>query len=116
MLESIEGKKGQPRYKPPFPASVGLYGMPTTINNTETFGAIPFIMNLGGEAYLEAGKANNGGTKLFSVSGHVNKPGNYEIPLGTPFAELLEMAGGMHGGKKLKAVIPGGSSAPVLPQ
>lgn len=115
LLESIEGKKGQPRYKPPFPASVGLYGMPTTINNTETFGAIPFIMNLGGEAYLEAGKANNGGTKLFSVSGHVNKPGNYEIPLGTPFSTLLEMAGGMRGGRKLKGCIPGGSSSPVIP-
>ena len=115
LLESIEGKKGQPRFKPPFPASFGLYGKPTTINNTETFSSIPFIMNLGGEAYLEAGKANNGGTKLFSISGHVNKPGNYEIPLGTPFATLLEMAGGMRGGRKLKACIPGGSSAPVLP-
>ncbi len=115
LLESIEGKKGQPRFKPPFPASFGLYGKPTTINNTETFGAIPFIMNLGGEAYLEAGKANNGGTKLFSVSGHVNKPGNYEIPLGTPFATLLEMAGGMRGNRKLKGCIPGGSSSPVVP-
>ena len=115
LLESIEGKKGQPRYKPPFPASVGLYGMPTTINNTETFGAIPFIINMGAEAFLEAGKANNGGTKLFSVSGHVNKPGNYEIPLGTPFPTLLEMAGGMRGGRKLKGCIPGGSSSPVIP-
>ncbi|HPT50110.1 MAG TPA: NADH-quinone oxidoreductase subunit NuoF [Accumulibacter sp.] len=115
LLESIEGKKGQPRFKPPFPASFGLYGKPTTINNTETFASIPYIINLGGEAYLEAGKANNGGTKLFSVSGHVNRPGNYEIPLGTPFATLLDMAGGMRGGRKLKACIPGGSSAPVLP-
>ena len=115
LLESIEGKKGQPRYKPPFPASFGLYGKPTTINNTETFSAIPFIMKLGGDAYLEAGKANNGGTKLFSVSGHVNKPGNYEIPLGTPFSTLLEMAGGMRGGRKLKGCIPGGSSSPVVP-
>jgi len=115
LLESIEGKKGQPRYKPPFPASVGLYGKPTTINNTETFAAIPFIMNLGGEAYLEAGKPNNGGTKLFSISGHVNRPGNYEIPLGTPFSTLLEMAGGMRGGRKLKGCIPGGSSSPVVP-
>ena len=115
LLESIEGKKGQPRYKPPFPASFGLYGKPTTINNTETFAAVPFIINMGGVAYLESGKPNNGGTKLFSVSGHVNKPGNYEIPLGTPFATLLEMAGGMRGGRKLKACIPGGSSAPVLP-
>jgi NADH-quinone oxidoreductase subunit F len=115
LLESIEGKKGQPRFKPPFPASFGLYGKPTTINNTETFASIPCIINLGGETYLEAGKANNGGTKLFSVSGHVNRPGNYEIPLGTPFATLLEMAGGMRGGRKLKGCIPGGSSAPVVP-
>ena len=115
LLESIEGKKGQPRFKPPFPASYGLYGKPTTINNTETFAAIPFILGMGGEAYLNLGKPNNGGTKLFSISGHVNRPGNYEVPLGTPFATLLEMAGGMRGGRKLKAVIPGGSSAPVLP-
>ena len=115
LLESIEGKKGQPRFKPPFPASFGLYGKPTTINNTETFASIPFILNIGGEDYLNLGKPNNGGTKLFSVSGHVNRPGNYEIPLGTPFSTLLEMCGGMRGGRKLKAVIPGGSSAPVLP-
>lgn len=115
LLESIEGKKGQPRFKPPFPASFGLYGKPTTINNTETFASIPYIINNGGDAFLALGKPNNGGTKLFSVSGHVNRPGNYEIPLGTPFSELLEMAGGMRGGRKLKAVIPGGSSAPVLP-
>jgi NADH-quinone oxidoreductase subunit F len=115
LLESIEGKKGQPRYKPPFPASFGLYGKPTTINNTETFAAVPHIIRNGGEAYLNLGKANNGGTKLFSVSGHVNKPGNYEVPMGTPFATLLEMAGGMRGGRKLKCVIPGGSSSPVLP-
>lgn len=115
LLESIEGKKGQPRFKPPFPASFGLYGKPTTINNTETFAAIPFILKMGGEDYLNLGKPNNGGTKLFSVSGHVNRPGNYEIPLGTPFSTLLEMCGGMRGGRKLKAVIPGGSSAPVMP-
>ncbi|NMG04842.1 NADH-quinone oxidoreductase subunit NuoF [Azoarcus taiwanensis] len=115
LLESIEGKKGQPRFKPPFPASYGLYGKPTTINNTETFASVPFIINMGGEGFLELGKPNNGGTKLFSVSGHVNRPGNYEIEMGTPFAELLEMAGGMRGGRKLKGVIPGGSSAPVVP-
>lgn len=115
LLESIEGKKGQPRFKPPFPASFGLFGKPTTINNTETFAAVPFILNMGADAYLESGKPNNGGTKLFSVSGHVNRPGNYEIPLGTPFSTLLEMAGGMRGGRKLKACIPGGSSSPVLP-
>ena len=115
LLESIEGKKGQPRFKPPFPASYGLYGKPTTINNTETFASVPFIMNMGGEAFLNLGKPNNGGMKLFSISGHVHRPGNYEIPLGTPFAELLEMAGGMRGGRKLKGVIPGGSSSPVVP-
>ncbi|GMV56220.1 MAG: NADH-quinone oxidoreductase subunit F [Betaproteobacteria bacterium] len=115
LLESIEGKKGQPRYKPPFPASFGLYGRPTTINNTETFANIPWIIGNGGDRFLEMGKANNGGTKIFSVSGHVNRPGNYEIPLGTPFVKLLEMAGGMRAGRKLKACIPGGSSMPVLP-
>ncbi len=115
LLESLEGKKGQPRFKPPFPASYGLYGKPTTINNTETFAAVPWIMRHGGEAYLNIGKPNNGGTKIFSVSGDVALPGNYEVPLGTPFAKLLELAGGMRDGKKLKAVIPGGSSMPVLP-
>ncbi|MFZ9733829.1 MAG: NADH-quinone oxidoreductase subunit NuoF [Burkholderiaceae bacterium] len=115
LLESLEGKKGQPRYKPPFPASYGLYGKPTTINNTETFAAAPWIIRNGGEAYLAVGRPNNGGTKVFSISGDVERPGNYEIPLGTPFAKLLELAGGMRDGKKLKAVIPGGSSMPVLP-
>ena len=115
LLESLEGKKGQPRFKPPFPASFGLYGKPTTINNTETFAAVPWIIRNGGEEYLQIGKPNNGGTKIFSVSGHVNKPGNYEVPMGTPFVKLLEMAGGMRGGKKLKGCIPGGSSMPVLP-
>jgi NADH-quinone oxidoreductase subunit F len=115
LLESLEGKKGQPRFKPPFPASYGLYGKPTTINNTETFAAVPAIIANGGDWFLELGKPNNGGTKIFSVSGHVNRPGNYEVRLGTPFAKLLEMAGGMRGGRKLKAVIPGGSSMPVLP-
>ncbi len=114
LLESLEGKKGQPRFKPPFPASFGLYGKPTTINNTETFAAVPWIIRHGGQAYLEAGKPNNGGTKIFSVVGDVNAPGNFEIPLGTPFSKLLELAGGVKGGA-LKAVIPGGSSAPVLP-
>ena len=115
LLESLEGKKGQPRFKPPFPASFGLYGKPTTINNTETFAAVPWIIRNGGQAYLECGKPNNGGTKIFSVSGDVEHPGNYEIPLGTPFSKLLELAGGMRQGRQLKAVIPGGSSAPVLP-
>ncbi|MEY3180151.1 MAG: NADH-quinone oxidoreductase subunit NuoF [Polynucleobacter sp.] len=115
LLESLEGKKGQPRFKPPFPANFGLYGKPTTINNTETFAAVPFILAIGAEAYLKLGKPNNGGTKIFSVSGDVTYPGNYEVPLGTPFAEMLKLAGGMRNGKQLKAVIPGGSSAPVLP-
>lgn len=115
LLESLEGKKGQPRFKPPFPANFGLYGKPTTINNTETFAAVPFILAIGAEAYLKLGKPNNGGTKIFSVSGDVTYPGNYEVPLGTPFAELLKLAGGMRNGRQLKAVIPGGSSAPVLP-
>ena len=114
LLESLEGKKGQPRFKPPFPASFGLYGKPTTINNTETFAAVPWIIRNSGEAYLAIGKPNNGGTKIFSVVGDVERPGNYEIPMGTPFAKLLDLAGGVRAGRKLKAVIPGGSSAPVL--
>ncbi len=115
LLESLEGKKGQPRFKPPFPASFGLYGKPTTINNTETFAAVPWIIRHGGSAYLEVGKPNNGGTKLFSITGDVERPGNYEIPMGTPFSTLLELAGGMRNGATIKAVIPGGSSAPVIP-
>jgi len=114
LLESIEGKKGQPRFKPPFPASFGLYGRPTTINNTETLASVPMILKNGGQWFLDLGKPNNGGSKIFSVSGHVNKPANYEVPMGTPFADLLEMAGGVLDGRKLKAVIPGGSSTPVL--
>jgi NADH-quinone oxidoreductase subunit F len=115
LLESLEGKKGQPRFKPPFPANFGLYGCPTTINNTETLASVPAIVLRGGEWFLNLGKPNNGGVKIFSVSGHVNRPGNYEIPLGTPFRDLLEMAGGVRHGRKLKAVIPGGSSMPVMP-
>ena len=115
LLESLEGKKGQPRFKPPFPAQFGLYGRPTTINNTESFASAPAIMRNGADWFLEMGKPNNGGCKLFSVSGHVARPGNFEIPLGTPFPELLEMAGGMRDGRELKAVIPGGSSVPVVP-
>lgn len=115
LLESLEGKKGQPRYKPPFPASFGLYGKPTTINNTETFAAVPWIIRNGGQAYLACGKPNNGGTKIFSISGDVELPGNYEVPMGTPFSQLLELAGGVRKGRQLKAVIPGGSSSPVLP-
>jgi NADH-quinone oxidoreductase subunit F len=115
LMESLEGKKGQPRFKPPFPANFGIYGKPTTINNTESFASVPAIMRNGAQWFLELGKPNNGGVKIFSVSGHVNKPGNYEVPLGTPFSDLLEMAGGVLDGRKLKAVIPGGSSMKVLP-
>lgn len=115
LMESLEGKKGQPRFKPPFPANYGVFGKPTTINNTESFASVPVILQHGGQWFLDLGLPNNGGCKIFCVSGHVNKPGNFEIPLGTPFSELLEMAGGMKGNRKLKAVIPGGSSVPVLP-
>ncbi|MBN3860157.1 NADH-quinone oxidoreductase subunit NuoF [Neisseriaceae bacterium PsAf] len=115
LLESLEGKKGQPRFKPPFPAAVGLFGQPTTINNTETFTSVPFIIRDGADKFGQYGVENAKGTKIFSVSGHVEIPGNYEIPLGTPFKEVLEMAGGVRKGHQLKAVIPGGASAPVLP-
>ncbi len=115
LLESIEGKKGQPRYKPPFPAQAGLYGQPTTINNTESLASVPVILEKGGQWFLEQGLPNNGGPKLFSVTGHVENPNNFEVPLGTPFKDLLAMAGGVKGGRKLKAVIPGGSSVPVVP-
>jgi NADH-quinone oxidoreductase subunit F len=115
LLESLEGKKGQPRYKPPFPANYGLYGKPTTINNTESLSSVPAIMRNGAQWFSDFGIPNNGGTKLFSVSGHVNRPGNFEINMATPFKDLLEMAGGVKDGRKLKAVIPGGSSVPVLP-
>ncbi len=115
LLESLEGKKGQPRFKPPFPANVGLYGKPTTVNNTETFASVPSIIREGADWFASLGVEKSGGTKCFSVSGHVNKPGNYEVPLGMPFSELLELAGGVLEGNKLKAVIPGGSSVPVLP-
>ncbi len=114
LLESLEGKKGQPRFKPPFPANFGLYGRPTTVNNTESYASVPSIMRNGGQWFADLGVKNAGGTKLFSVSGHVNRPGNFEIPMGTPFADLLEMAGGMLNGAKLKAVIPGGCSVPVV--
>ena len=115
LIESIQGKKGQPRYKPPFPAQVGLYGLPTTINNTETLASVPVILEQGGQWFLDQGRPNNGGTKLFSISGHVNNPCNVEVPLGTPFRDLLAMAGGVKDGQALKAVIPGGSSVPVVP-
>lgn len=115
LLESLEGKKGMPRFKPPFPANFGLYGRPTTINNTESLASVPAIIRNGAEWFAGLGIPGAGGTKIFSVSGHVERPGNFEISLGTPFAELLQMAGGIRAGRKLKAVIPGGSSVPVVP-
>ena len=115
LLESLEGKKGQPRFKPPFPASYGVFGKPTNVNNTESYASIPWILQHGGQAFQDLGVPNSGGTKLFSVSGHVEKPGNYEVNMGMPFADLLEMAGGIWKGRKLKAVIPGGPSTAVLP-
>ncbi len=115
LLESLEGKKGLPRFKPPFPAAFGLYGEPTTINNTESLASVPTILREGAAWFASYGKPNNAGTKIFSVSGHVARPGNFELPLGTPFRTLLELAGGMRDGRPLKAVIPGGSSVPVLP-
>jgi NADH-quinone oxidoreductase subunit F len=115
LLESLEGKTGKPRFKPPFPANYGLYGQPTTINNTQSLASVPAIIRNGAAWFAGLGPENSGGTALFSVSGHVEKPDNYELPMGIPFRDLLEIAGGMRGGRKLKAVIPGGSSVPVLP-
>jgi len=115
LIESLEGKKGQPRFKPPFPANYGVFGRPTNVNNTESYASVPAILENGGQWFLDLGKPNNGGTKIFSVSGHVNNPGNFEVNLGTPFKDLLETAGGVLGGNRLKAVIPGGSSSPILP-
>ncbi len=115
LIESIEGKKGQPRFKPPFPASFGVFGKPTNVNNTESYASIPYIIEHGGQAFADLGVHNSGGTKLFSVSGHVERPGNFEVNMGTPFAELLGLAGGVWRGRQLKAVIPGGASTPVMP-
>jgi NADH-quinone oxidoreductase subunit F len=116
LLESLEGKKGYPRIKPPFPAVVGLFQCPTIINNVETIASVPWILENGGEAYAAIGVGKSTGTKLWCISGHVKRPGLYETPLGVPFRELLEdYAGGMRNpGRPLKAVIPGGSSVPVL--
>ena len=115
LLESLEGKKGQPRNKPPYPPVAGLYNQPTIINNTETLAQVAVIMQNSSKKYKEYGVKNSYGLKIFSVSGHIEKPGNYEIPLGTKFSELLDLAGGIREGKKIKAVIPGGSSSPVIP-
>jgi NADH-quinone oxidoreductase subunit F len=115
LLESLEGKKGYPRLKPPFPAIVGLWGKPTIINNVETIANVPWIVQHGGEAFAALGVGKSGGTRLFGVSGHVNRPGVYEKPVAYNLKKLvMEDAGGILGGRKLKAVIPGGSSAPVL--
>jgi len=115
LLESLEGKQGRPRFKPPFPANFGLYGKPTTINNTQSYASVPTIMRRGAKWFADLGVMNSGGTLIFSVSGHVKAPGNFELPLGIPFKDLLELAGGVRGGRRLKAVIPGGSSVPVVP-
>lgn len=115
LLESLEGHKGMPRFKPPFPAQYGVYGRPTTVNNTESLASVPTILRKGARWFADLGVDNAGGTKIFSVSGHIERPGNYEVPMGTPFRDLLELAGGVSGGRELKAVIPGGSSVPVLP-
>jgi NADH-quinone oxidoreductase subunit F len=115
LMESLEGKRGVPRIRPPFPAIVGLYGGPTIINNAETIAAVPHILNMGGEAYAALGSERNGGTRLFGISGHVERPGVYELPMGYNLKRAIyEVAGGIRGGKQLKAVVPGGSSCPVL--
>ncbi len=115
LLESLEGKPGRPRFKPPFPAGFGLYGQPTTINNTQSFASVPAIIRKGADWFSGLGTEGSGGTLIFSVSGHVNNPGNFELPLGVPFQALLELAGGVLDGRQLKAVIPGGCSVPVMP-
>ena len=115
LLESLEGKKGQPRFKPPFPANVGLFGQPTTINNTETFASVPDIIAKGSQWFSDLGVENSSGCKIFSLTGHIKNPANFELAMGIPFEDLLKMAGGLYSGRALKAVIPGGSSTPILP-
>ncbi len=116
LIESLEGKRGQPRIKPPFPVNVGVFSMPTVVNNVETLSNIPYIIEIGAEAYSKIGSPDCPGPKLYSVSGHVEKPGVYELPMGTTLREIIYThAGGIKGGKNLKAVIPGGISTPVLP-
>ena len=115
LLESLEGKQGKPRFKPPFPANFGLYGKPTTVNNTQTLASIPKILENGPKWFSDFGTDKSKGTLIFSISGHVNKPGNYELPLGMPFQDVIDIAGGIMDDKNLKAVIPGGSSTKVLP-
>ena len=115
LLESLEGKQGKPRFKPPFPANFGLYGLPTTVNNTQSLASVPAILRNGAKWFADLGPEGSGGTAQFSVSGHVEKPGNFELPMGIPFKDLLDLCGGVWHGRKLKAVIPGGSSVKVLP-
>ncbi len=115
LLESLEGKQGKPRFKPPFPANFGLYGLPTTVNNTQSLACVPAILRNGAKWFADLGPEGSGGTAQFSVSGHVEKPGNFELPMGIPFKDLLHLCGGVLGGRKLKAVIPGGSSVKILP-
>ncbi len=115
LLESLEGKQGKPRFKPPFPANFGLYGKPTTINNTQSIASAPAIIRNGAKWFADLGPEGSGGTAIFAVSGHIEKPGNYELPMGIPFKDLLELCGGVWKGRKLKAIIPGGSSCKVLP-
>src|SRR6185437_15254302 len=115
LMESLEGKRGVPRIKPPFPAVVGLYGGPTVINNAETIASVPHVINMGPEAYANLGSPRNGGTRLFCISGHAERNGVYELPMGYPLRKAIyEVAGGIRGGRQLKAVVPGGSSTPVL--
>lgn len=114
LIESLEGKQGKPRFKPPFPANFGLYGKPTTINNTQSLASVPTIIRKGAAWFASLGPEGSGGAAQFSVSGHVERPGNFELPMGIPFKDLLELCGGVSGGRKLKAVIPGGSSVPVM--
>ena len=115
LMESLEGKRGVPRIKPPFPAVVGLYGGPTVINNAETIATVPHVIAMGGEAYAAVGTPRNGGTRLFGLSGHVERPGVYELPMGYNLKKMIyEVGGGVRGGRRLKAVVPGGSSTPVL--
>src|ERR1700727_2551985 len=115
LMESLEGKRGIPRIKPPFPAVVGLYGGPTVINNAETIASVPFILEIGGAAYAKIGTERNGGTRLFGISGHVNRPGVYELPMGYNLKKMIyDVAGGIPNGKALKAVVPGGASCPIL--
>ena len=114
-MNSLEGDRPYPRVKPPFPAQVGLWGMPTTINNVETLANVPAILRIGAEAYAKIGAEKHPGTALFGISGHVNKPGVYELPTGLPLVDIInDIAGGVPGGKRIKAVIPGGSSMPIL--